>query len=278
MTMSIMKFEERDSNLPKWREELIAEIEQDLLLDDSVSAVFYGGSIGAGNTDLYSDIDLRIVVKDDEFEQYRQNKQNRAERWGNVLFFEDFPWTVYSIAHFDCFIKVDSFYYRSGDLSPSVWLRDIKIVKDHECFLENLRSQSKPLKYKASEAEFDIWRNKFFAYAHEAYRRCMRGEFLYALSCLDMMRWSIAAGWFMEKGYPPNNPGDWAKIEGARSKLTETQQSLLKTWDSGREKKQILCVLHEMTPEFIAVHKRLCAHMKIDEKSESVSRILAMIQ
>lgn len=278
MNGSLMKFEERDSNLPKWREELMAKIEQDLLLDDSVSGVFYGGSIGAGNTDLYSDIDLRIVVKDDVFEQHRQNKKNRAERWGTVLFFEDFPHATYSIAHFDCFIKVDSFYYKTSDLSSSVWLRDIKIVKDHESFLENLRSQSKPLSYNTSEADFDIWRNKFFAYAHEAYRRCMREEFLYALSCLDMMRWSIAAGWYMEMGYPPNNPGDWAKIEGARSKLTENQQSLLNGWYSGKEKKQILCVLQEMMPEFMAVHKRLCDQMKMDEKRESVSRILAVIQ
>ncbi|MGX1193436.1 hypothetical protein [Metabacillus sp. SLBN-84] len=274
MNGSFMKFEERDSNLPKWREELMAKIEQDLLLDDSVSGVFYGGSIGAGNTDLYSDIDLRIVVKDDVFEQYRQNKKNRAERWGHVLFFEDFPQATYSIAHFDCFIKVDSFYYKSSDLSPSVWLRDIEIVKDHEGFLEDLRSHSKPLRYKASEAEFDIWRNKFFAYAHEAYRRCMRNEFYYALHCLDMMRWSIAAGWYMEKGYPPNNPGDWAKLEGVRSRLSEQQKLLLSSWHSSRDKEQILYVLHAMLPEFIALHERLCGN----GHSGSICRTLDMIR
>ncbi|WP_367802182.1 nucleotidyltransferase domain-containing protein [Brevibacillus laterosporus] len=45
-------------------------IEQDLLKDSNILSVFYGGSIGNQNTDLYSDIDLRIVVKDEFYEEY----------------------------------------------------------------------------------------------------------------------------------------------------------------------------------------------------------------
>src|SRR5690625_2291598 len=99
-------------------------IEQDLSNDDQVLAVYYGGSIGNRNTDLYSDIDLRIVVNDDHFEEYRINKKQRAKKWGNVLFFEDFPWSTYSIAHYDTFIKVDTFYYRMKDIQPSIWLQN----------------------------------------------------------------------------------------------------------------------------------------------------------
>lgn len=98
------KHRKRDLEIPKHRQILLNIIEQDLLSDGNIIAVFYGGSIGNQNTDLYSDIDLRIVVKDEVFEEYRVNKKQRAKKWGKVLFFEDFPWATYSIAHFDTFI------------------------------------------------------------------------------------------------------------------------------------------------------------------------------
>lgn len=124
------KHRERDLNLPKHRQKLIEAIEIDLKNDCNVLAVFYGGSIGAQNTDLYSDIDLRLVVKEEVFEEYRLNKKQRAKNWGTVLFFEDYPWATHSVAHYDYFIKVDSFYYKMNDMKPSVWLQNIKIVHD----------------------------------------------------------------------------------------------------------------------------------------------------
>lgn len=93
---------------------------QDLINDENVLSVFYGGSIGNGNTDIYSDIDLRIVVKDEEFERYRKNKKERAKNWGEVLYFEDFPWATHGVAHYDTFIKVDTFYYKTVDIQPSI--------------------------------------------------------------------------------------------------------------------------------------------------------------
>ncbi|MCG7317206.1 hypothetical protein MHL86_08080 [Brevibacillus laterosporus] len=64
----------------------------------------------------YSDIDLRIIVKDEFFEEYRANKKQRAKNWGNVLFYEDDPLANYSVAHFSSFIKVDSFYYQTEEM------------------------------------------------------------------------------------------------------------------------------------------------------------------
>ncbi|WP_245153888.1 nucleotidyltransferase domain-containing protein [Jeotgalibacillus proteolyticus] len=107
---------ERDHKLPENRRNLLNTIEEDLLNDSNVLAVFYGGSIGSGNTDLYSDIDLRVVVEDHVIEEYLLNKKERAKNWGSVLFFEDFPEAPYTIAHFDTFIKVDAFYYRKEDI------------------------------------------------------------------------------------------------------------------------------------------------------------------
>ncbi|MBA2870290.1 hypothetical protein HNQ85_000548 [Anoxybacillus calidus] len=273
----VTKHQARDDKNPKNREALMKAIENDLLNDENVLAVFYGGSIGSENTDLYSDIDLRIVVKEEVFEEYRSNKKQRARKWGNVLFHEDFPWTNYTIAHYDSFIKVDVFYYKLKDIQPSVWLKNIKIVYDPEGLMAEIHEKSQGLLYELSPIEFEIWRTKFFAYVHEAYRRVMREEMYYALQCVDYLRLSMASAWYMEAGIQPNTFGDWAKIEGKRSNLKDWQLSLLESWSCSRDPFEIMNVIKNMVPEFKRVHKNLCAKLGIHENPEWVDEIFNMV-
>ncbi|MDX8046265.1 aminoglycoside 6-adenylyltransferase [Gracilibacillus sp. S3-1-1] len=241
------KHYERDIQLPEYRKVMLKEIEKDLLNDKNVLAVFYGGSIANQNTDLYSDIDLRIIVKDGVFEEYRLNKKERAKRWGEVLYFEDFPSTTYSVAHYDTFIKVDTFYYKTKDIQPSVWLQSISIIYDKTGFMKEVLEKSKKLYYSPNVQEVDLWRTKFFAYVHEVYRRVNREELYYALSCLDNVRMSMVTAWYMDKGLQPNTFGDWAKYEGKSSKLESWQLSLLADWQSNREPSEIMEVIKKLS-------------------------------
>ena len=268
---------DRDLAIPKYREDLLNAIEKDLLGDENIVGVFYGGSLGHKNTDLYSDIDLRIVVKDDVFEEYRLNKKQRAKNWGRVLFFEDFPLSTYSVAHYNTFLKVDTFYYKVKDIQPSLWLQNIKIVRDTDSLLKNVLEKSVTLTYLPSVQDVEIWRTKFFAYVHEIYRRVMRKEIYYALHCLDNLRLSMATGWYMDAGLQPNTFGDWAKLEGNRSKLTEGQLNLLEQWYSSRDTQEILEVVKNIIPEFLRVHKSLCYKLEIDENLETMEEILNMV-
>ncbi|MCF6409390.1 nucleotidyltransferase domain-containing protein [Pseudalkalibacillus salsuginis] len=59
-----MGFEARNSGLSEKRNQIIGRIEEDLAKDKNVLGLFYGGSIGTDQTDPYSDIDLRVVIKD----------------------------------------------------------------------------------------------------------------------------------------------------------------------------------------------------------------------
>lgn len=271
------KHKHRDLKIPKYRQKLMYEIEQDLINDANVLAVYYGGSIGNQNEDLYSDIDLRIVVKEEAFHEYRLNKKQRAKNWGKVLFYEDFPWTAYTIAHYDTFIKVDIFYYTMKEIQPSVWLQNIKIVHDCTGILNDLLKKSMCLSYVPTMEEVEIWRSKFFAYVHEAYRRVMREEIYYALQCIDNLRYSMATAWYMEAYIQPNAFGDWAKVEGDRSKLSEWQLSLLKQWFSTREPNEIMTVIKSMIPEFKRVHKSLCEKVSLKEDSKWIDQIFHMI-
>ncbi|MCP3028694.1 aminoglycoside 6-adenylyltransferase [Halobacillus sp. A5] len=274
----VSKHEERDKKLPKFRKNLMDSIEKDLLNDDHVLTLFYGGSIGSRNTDLYSDIDLRIVVKPEEIGTYISNKKTRPQMWGNILFIEDaHPLSIYTVVHYDSFIKVDTFYYKPKDIQPSVWLKNIKIVKDHNSIISTVQKQSLEMTYEPSLDEFEAWRTKFFANLHEAYRRLMRGEYYYALKCIDSLRISIVVGWYMNAGIQPNNFGDWAKYEGGRGCLESWQLSLLRSWDCGRDSIEIMNVINNIVREFKNVHSSICSRLEINENNDWINKIVARV-
>ncbi|MEL3974010.1 nucleotidyltransferase domain-containing protein [Rossellomorea oryzaecorticis] len=272
------KHEERDANLIREREKLKNKINRDLIQDENVLAVFYGGSIARGNHDRFSDLDLRIVVKDEVYEEYRKNKKERAKHWGEVLYYEDFPWAKHTVAHYKSFVKVDAFYYKKEDLKPSPYIKEeSQIEYDPYGIVSEVREQSKGLHYELSPGEFELWRSKFFAHMHEVYRRLRRGELYYALHSLDMMRWSVAAGWEMENDRQPNTPGEWSKYEGERSPFNKNQQDLLAAWEAGREPGDINEVMREIIPEFKRVHNRLCEKLGEDERSDWVDEIVGLV-
>lgn len=274
----VSKHKERDFELPNKRRKLLDTIQNDLIDDDNVLSFFYGGSIGNETTDFFSDIDLRVVVKPDKINEYISNKNNRAENWGDVLYFEDMnPSSIFTIAHYDCFIKVDIFYYTPENIQPSVWLKNIKILKDTNEMMTDISKQSMVLTYKPSLDEFEVWRTKFFAYLHEAYRRSMKKEYYYALDCIDKLRLSISTAWYMDSGIQPNSFGDWAKYEGDRSELEDWQKTLLESWECGRDTIEIMNVMRGIVFEFKEVHRSLCDTLGVQEDSEWVNRIVNMV-
>ena len=274
----VSRHEERDLDLPRHRELLMRAIESDLQADDNVLAAFYGGSIGNENADLYSDIDLRIVVKTEKIKEYVSNKLTRPRRWGNVLYFEDtYSSSIYTVVHFDSFVKVDTFYYKREDIVPSVWLKNIKIIKDTSAMLAKFLDRSMLLSYEPTFKEIELWRTKFFAHLHEAYRRTMREEYYYALRSIDNLRLSMVTAWYMGVGVHPNTFGDWAKYEGERSELVDWQQMLLKSWACGRDPIEIMDVMKGIADEFIKVHKSLCDRVEVDNDPEWVNEIIGMV-
>jgi len=274
----VSKHKGRDIELPHSRKNLLDAIQLDLLADDQVLAFFYGGSIGNGNTDVFSDIDLRVVVKPNCIKEYISNKNERAKNWGDVLYFEDlYPSSIYTVAHYNCFVKVDIFYYTPENIQPSTWLKYIKIIKDTNEMMAETLTRSMTLTYKPSVEEFEIWRTKFFAYLHEAYRRTMRREYYYALNCIDKLRLSMTTAWYMISGNQPNTFGDWAKYEGSRSQLEIWQKSLLQSWECGRDAVEIFGVMKSIVPEFKKVHRTLCHTLGVQEDSQWIDDIANLV-
>ena len=270
---------ERDSLLPKHRDNLLENVLKDLTSDSDVLAIYQAGSLARGNFDNYSDIDIHTIVTPEKKAEYIKNKQNRAGNWGEVLFFEDsHPFSPFVVTHYDCFIKVDSWYHTPEEVVPSIWLKGYKVLYDPNNIISKVIEDSSFKVYKPSSDEVIFWRGKLFAFIHETYRAVMRGELYYALSNLDRVRWLIASGWYMEMEQHLDSPyGVWSKIEGERSKLNQLQLTLLENWDCGRNANQIMNTLVSIIPEMLRLNKCLSKQVAIEENEEHINKILELV-
>ncbi|MBM0065886.1 hypothetical protein [Alkalicoccobacillus gibsonii] len=120
-------------------------------------------------------------------------------------------------------------------------------------------------------------RMKFLAHSHEVYRRANRGEWNYALNCLNRLRMIVVTAWYMDKSLQPNTLGDWAKYEGAHSLLDKSQLEILADWDGCRDSDDVMCKVRQMFDEFKTVHRNLCACVGIDEERKMMDRVIGMV-
>jgi predicted nucleotidyltransferase len=125
-----LKHNQRDQELPNKREELLQKALTDLSADPKVLAIYLAGSLGRGDFDNYSDIDLHVVVKDGTKREFIKDKKSRAAKWGNVLFYEGVPTSPVIVTHFDCFIKVDSWYKTFDEIESTIWQKGMKPIYD----------------------------------------------------------------------------------------------------------------------------------------------------
>ncbi|MHB1684632.1 MAG: aminoglycoside 6-adenylyltransferase [Bacilli bacterium] len=268
----------RDLALPESRKGLLAAAVSDLTHDPDILAVYLGGSLAAGDSDLYSDIDLRIVVNPETHATFIADKLNRPKRWGNVLFFEDLgPTFSHTVAHFDFFIKADVFYYRPEDLLPSMFMQSTKILHDPLGLVEQVYEDSLSLSYRPTHDEFERWRGKVFAYLHEVYRRVMRQEMYYALKMITGLAGFILQGWHMEAGRFPGLWADWSKIEGQRTVLDDWQISLLASWHCEPNPGDIMKTMQSMLPELSRLNRTISRFLGCDERADLWEQVLRMI-
>lgn len=213
----------KTENLTEKRQKLLEHLVKKLASNTDVLNIFLGGSLAAGNADAFSDIDLRVVLRDPVKKSEFLSKfiANCEE-----LAFIETQAENYAVLHFDSFVKIDVFVYYQKELKPSIWLQKIKILKDNG-FLSNLTTQSASLVYRLTQAEFDGLCHKFYAWVHELYRRNARGERNYSEYCTLMLKNAYANFCTIAAGYQPNSFGDWSKLEGKRSKLTAVEQTFL---------------------------------------------------
>jgi len=263
---------DRDSALPHYRDLLLKKALDDLSDDPDVLAIYLGGSLAKNNFDFYSDVDLHTIVTPERKKAFVKEKRNRAKKWGDVLFYEDSnPMSPAVVAHYDSFVKVDSWYHSPEEMVSSIWLKDMAVLYDPHHIIGPVIKESSKLVYHPLPEDVEFWRSKLLAFIHETYRAVMREELYYALSHLDRIRWLMVSGWYMEmEELLDCSYGVWSKLEGKRSKLKDGQLSFLKSWDCSRDSSDIMNTMLKMIPEFLRLNKNLSRQLGMEEDEELI--------
>jgi predicted nucleotidyltransferase len=184
-----MKNQLTPDHLEQARSDLLAAAAGWFKSNPDVLAVFVAGSIAAGKTDAYSDVDLRVIVKSERHLHFVQQRREIPKQWSGFLFNEWVPNAQHCVSHFLPFGKIDIFYYDAAALTPSPWYRlPIRILHDPEGIAADLLKRSEELPFTVGEDQVDYSISRGLANAHETYRRAKRGELFYAQTLLDDLR------------------------------------------------------------------------------------------
>lgn len=171
------------------RQHLLDNVIEYFLAKEGVEALYIQGSVAAESTDEYSDIDFRVVVQQDVYQQYLSERFAAPQQWGDWLYNEwaDRSWVC--VSHFKPFNKIDVLYFKPNELQPSPWfLLPVRVIYDPQNWVGAVIQASQDLTFTLDIGEVDRLISKGLAYAEEVYRRIMREEFCYAQSLLDSFR------------------------------------------------------------------------------------------
>ncbi|MCF2147993.1 nucleotidyltransferase domain-containing protein [Desmonostoc muscorum LEGE 12446] len=175
------------------RQHLLKKVVDYFIVKKGIEALFVQGSIASGTTDEFSDIDFRVVVQPELYEQFLDERFSAPKYWGEWLYNEwpaGIRWVC--VSHFHPFNKIDVLYYQPENLQPSPWyLQPVQVIYDPKKLIHQLIEASSGLEFTLDVNEVNRLISKGLAQAEEVYRRVMRGELFYAQSLLDNFRGSM---------------------------------------------------------------------------------------
>ncbi|MDR3516788.1 MAG: hypothetical protein P4M00_13310 [Azospirillaceae bacterium] len=178
-----------EETLVEARRTLLATAEGRFALDPAVVAVFLGGSLAARSDDVWSDIDLRVVVRPEDHARFVAARREITKSWPGFLFNEWVPGAQHCVSHFRPFGKIDIFYLDQAHLTPSPWYTlPTQILHDPSGVVASVVERSTGQRFDVSEDDIDFSISKGLAATHETYRRALRGELAYAQMLLDELR------------------------------------------------------------------------------------------
>ena len=173
------------------RKDLLDEVVNYYSFDSAVLGMFLSGSLPAGTSDAFSDIDLRLVVETEEHGRFVAALIDTPKQWKGFLF--NVAGADHSVSHFRPFLKIDIFYYSQAEFCPSPWYTlPTTILYDPKNIVSEVFASSQPFVFEFNESRVNWIISKGLAAAHEIYRRARRGELLYAQKLLEDFRFYIA--------------------------------------------------------------------------------------
>lgn len=162
------------------QDEAVRTISQSLIKDNQVKAIFLKGSMGRGEYDEYSDVDLYCLVDEKEEEDFLSRRLKHLESYRKILFYEDyFIIAPQIIAVYDNLLHVDLFTVTEKTFKEKDFFR---VVYDPENKLAKFQSTQNLLlsKEEFHDCAYDVaW---FLFQYHKANQR---GNDLWAVEMLQ---------------------------------------------------------------------------------------------
>jgi hypothetical protein len=178
--------------------------------DARVPGMVLGGSFAGGRPDFYSDVDLYLIVRDEDFSTVLGEKERAAAAPGPMLtgFVPDHlgpDGDEMYIAVYDGPIHADFNYVRRSTLQPHWKLGTRVVLKDTDGTLEAAVRASRGLKpLPPSPEALNIIHNKFWTWCWYVFGKIARGELWEALSGVHVIRTlALAPVMAWEAGIPP---------------------------------------------------------------------------
>ena len=172
--------------------------------DVRVTGLIVGGSLARGGIDAYSDVDLYVIVRDEDFEAVFAERDAAAESVGAPLFrfiADHNPGGEHDyIILYEGPAKLDLMYLRASDVTPAEkWAKSL-ILTDSDAFLETVKARSHGVAppRPAPEALLII-NQKFWTWCWYVFGKIARGELweafdgihnIRSLAILPMMAWT----------------------------------------------------------------------------------------
>ncbi|MGF2614833.1 nucleotidyltransferase domain-containing protein [Rossellomorea vietnamensis] len=120
------------------QERAVQRISESLQKDELVQAVYLKGSMGRGEEDEHSDVDLYVLVKEEDEEEFLKRRVNHLGAYRNLLFYDDiFIIAPQIIAVFDDMLHVDLFTVTQKSFKEKDYFR---VVYDPDNLLEKYES------------------------------------------------------------------------------------------------------------------------------------------
>ena len=161
--------------------------------DDRIVGMILGGSLAHGAADLYSDVDLYIVARDESFEALFDERDDAARSIGSPLFsFAVDPVPGGSrdyIVTCPGPVKLDLMYYRESEVGLDQKWAGRRVLVDDSGSLETIVSRSATFRLDLPEPktllELD---QKFWTWCWYVFGKIMRGELWEALDGIHGIR------------------------------------------------------------------------------------------
>jgi len=161
--------------------------------DERVIGLVIGGSIAQGIMDFYSDVDLYIITRDEDFEAVFAERDVAANAIGKPLFrfiADHNPGGEHDyITLYEGPVKLDWMYCPRSDVTPGrKWAQGL-VLKDQDGFLTGVKESWQEEETAGPTLEqLLVLNRKFWTWCWYVFGKIMRGESWQALSGLHAIR------------------------------------------------------------------------------------------